>query len=1218
MDEKYIQDLYNQLGGQSKFGNFNDFKNLIKTDKQYQKDFYNSFGAKKLGEFNDFSGLVSASNQKKKGSSQPTSQEDQSVSSAQQKERLISAVTGQQQNQQASATSDGEPKIGTFTGFTPEQQKSMKEKPAPDYMVKKPREKEIEKQTEVSKGELLIQSPPLGQDTKSYYRVVADEKRDVENQIRMFEDKYLKAGIDIEQIKTDGTYQDLQKKKAQLDEEYRPVENALREVKKETTTFTRPIERLVSSFTDGKYTLANTETINLSKDVENKLIDSFDKLPQEQKQKWAKGSLPTEAKEQLINSAKTDVLNEKYASLKAEVSDYIKNVKDNPNIPTEQKKLIQDQLKAKNDAFNAQLAVDFSGNMLKNNFKSTKQSKDLDEGILSKYEGFLPETLDAVSTFIEGMGSVFTKGATGIPTLALLGAERFNQITGASNPDDYTPIEATLDLINDTTNYNFLPSSKTVEGNIVDEEGNLNLSYRSVTRSLANTLPFTLKIINDVKNGRLEGSPQSMISQLLNPKNNKQFRDELIAAETAYKMTIGDNYKQAKDLGMTDANAFVYANVMSTAEGVSEKIMPDIKFFDSPVGSSIKEAFKGNLKKAATKEAAKTVTKDFFQNIAGELGEEEFTLAVEDGLKYSLLLNHKNSEFFNLAKQKELAASTVIMSGALGGVAIPNKLKESKKDIYRSVYNNIADIQDIFAAEIKSPLTDKKTKETLYEAYKFASDVANAVAKAPETVTADQIDLLVQKNKLEEKKKNIDTAFHPDINKEIADIDAKIAEASKVKVEPVAEVKPTDTKQPVVTAETSSNFANMTQDGEGNFVFYHVSPTTLDVIDPSKYGSNAGNVTSRDEKAAIGRVGGVAMFYTDPTDSENMVNGNKHVVKVPESEVYDFNSDPENFIDEAKRQFSEANPNMAFSPNDQFAWITKVAGDNGYKMVVGEWGKGKTRAQTTQKLTPVDVMELNGNVVTKPFEKEYVGNREKGFKSVVPQSKQSKIKEAKAAIDSFRSRAGKYDELYQAVSGSRPNMTDEEIKKLVDESDIPQELKDQYNEAMAYEPGNRRTEAPAAAYERTDDVSLDNAPEGTFLNIGLNIGTTQDLMDKDDVISMLPEGVEVLDQGVNEAISEIDGKENKELTLSVKLSRPLTDVEMAKFLVDTKQKAIPQMSESKGAMHGTKEWGDFNPEYFYMPDGSKLSDTASLTKNVDAELEALNKLFDELCYLIKF
>jgi len=1230
MDEKYIQDLYNQLGGQSKFGNFNDFKNLINTDKQYQKDFYNSFGAKKLGEFNDFSGLVSVSNQKKKESSQPTSQPKQSVSSTQQKEQLISAVTGQQQNQQASATSDGEPKIGTFTGFTPEQQKSMQAKPAPDYMVKKPREKEIEKQTEVSKGELLIQSPPLGQETKSYYRVVADEKRDVENKIKNFEDKYLKDGIDIEQIKTDGTYQDLQKQKAQLDEEYRPVENALREVKKETTTFTRPIERLVSSFTDGKYTLANTETINLSKDVEDKLIDSFDKLPQEQKQKWAKGSLPTEAKEQLINTAKTEVLNEKYTSLKAEFSDYIKNVKDNPNISTEQKKLIQDQLKAKNDAFNAQVAIDFSGNTLKNNFKSTKQSKDLDEGILSKYEGFIPETLDAASTFIEGMGSVIAKGATGIPTLALLGAERFNQITGASNPDDYTPIEATLDLINDTTNYNFLPSSKSAEGNIVDEEGNLNLSYRSVTKTLANTLPFTLKIINDVKKGRIEGSPQSMISQLLNPKNNKQFRDQLIAAETAYKITIGDNYKQAKDLGMTDANAFTYANVMSMAEGVSESIMPDIKFFDTVAGSSIKEAFKGNLKNAATKEAAKTVTKDFFKNIGGELGEEEFTLAVEDGLKYSMLLNHKNSEFFNLTKQKELAASTIILSGALGGVAIPNKLKESKKDIYTGVYNNIADIQDLFATEIKSPLTDKKTKESLYEAYKFASDVANAVAKAPETVTADQIDLLVQKNKLEEKKRNTDTAFHPDINKEIADIDAKIAEASKAKVEPV--VEEIKTTQPVVTAETSSNFANMTQDGEGNFVFYHVSPTTLDVIDPSKYGSNAGNVTSRDEKAAIGRVGGVAMFYTDPTDSENMVNGNKHVVKVPESEVYDFNSDPNNFYDEAKRQFSEANPNMAFSPNDQFAWITKVAGDNGYKMVVGEWGNGKTRAQTTQKLTPVDVMEVSGNTVTKPFEKEYIGNREKGFKAVIPQSKQSKIREAKAAIDSFRSRAGKYDELYQAVNGSRPNMTDEEIKKLVDESDIPQELKDQYSEAIAYEPGKRRTEAPKGDVgRRIEEIKAD--PENEFGETFDPNGKVYDVKDQDDIVTLASENVKPED--LNEDRINQFKEKYKDIIDNVK------DAKVGVFRLANGDYSIDlnTVVDSKYRENTLKFARDNNQESIYngkegeiktggngdtvLKDKQDLIDAANKIANgesyeiktktteIDAELEALNKLFDE-------
>jgi hypothetical protein len=82
MDEKYIQDLYSQLGGKAKFGSFEDFKFLITTDKSYQKDFYNSIGKKTLGEFNDFTSLVS-SPVKKKDSSDGTGQPSPEVSSTQ-------------------------------------------------------------------------------------------------------------------------------------------------------------------------------------------------------------------------------------------------------------------------------------------------------------------------------------------------------------------------------------------------------------------------------------------------------------------------------------------------------------------------------------------------------------------------------------------------------------------------------------------------------------------------------------------------------------------------------------------------------------------------------------------------------------------------------------------------------------------------------------------------------------------------------------------------------------------------------------------------------------------------------------------------------------------------------------------------------------------------------------------------------------------------------
>ena len=153
-----------------------------------------------------------------------------------------------------------------------------------------------------------------------------------------------------------------------------------------------------------------------------------------------------------------------------------KKIKDDPSIPQEEKDRLRAQLVNKNNAFNAQVALNFSGNLLKNNFKATGEDQKLDEAIFSKYQGFIPETADTVSRFIEGAMNTVGKAATGIPTMALLGAERFNQATGASKSEDYTPIEATLDLINDTTNYNFLPSSKDEKGSIVDKEGNLNLS----------------------------------------------------------------------------------------------------------------------------------------------------------------------------------------------------------------------------------------------------------------------------------------------------------------------------------------------------------------------------------------------------------------------------------------------------------------------------------------------------------------------------------------------------------------------------------------------------------------------------------------------------------------------------------------------------------------------------------------------------------------------
>lgn len=272
------------------------------------------------------------------------------------------------------------------------------------------------------------------------------------------------------------------------------------------------------------------------------------------------------------------------------------------------------------------------------------------------------------------------------------------------------------------------------------------------------------------------------------------------------------------------------------------------------------------------------------------------------------------------------------------------------------------------------------------------------------------------------------------------------------------EIKPTEVKG--ISPETSSNVANLTQDGEGNYVFYHTSPTTLETIEPNKYGTNPRNVTSAEEKTAIGRVNGVSMYYPAENVAESIVSGNTHMVKIPESEVYDFNADPLNLIEEARAKFEKEFPGQAFTPNDQFAQVTKIAGDRGFKMVVGEW-KDTTRAQTTEPLKPIDVKEMEGNKIIKPFKEDFVSNKDKGFKSIIPESKDVKLKEVYDNINKERNTQNNYDKLY-SLREDFPKLSQDEITTMIEESDISQELKDAYAEAVAYEPEQRRTEAPTS------------------------------------------------------------------------------------------------------------------------------------------------------------
>lgn len=292
---------------------------------------------------------------------------------------------------------------------------------------------------------------------------------------------------------------------------------------------------------------------------------------------------------------------------------------------------------------------------------------------------------------------------------------------------------------------------------------------------------------------------------------------------------------------------------------------------------------------------------------------------------------------------------------------------------------------------------------------------------------------------------------------------------------PESEVTTEEGAKAEITPENSSNYANLTEDNEGNFVFFHVGDKGYNKI---KKSSGKTLATSREEASALSKVGGMAMYYTRISDSEGMVKGQgKYAVKIPKEKVYDFNNDPLNFIEEARARFESEYPGQAFTPNTQVAYVTKIAGENGYDMVVSEWD-GRTRAQTTQEFKPTDVQERSGDRVTKDFSEKYESNSEKGFESVIPESKESKLKSVYDKIYNERNKQGKYDDLYRLTEESAKK-SQEEITNLIENSDLSEELKQEYRDALKYKPEQRRSIKNGT--ETSEAEQLSQPPAGSRL-----------------------------------------------------------------------------------------------------------------------------------------
>lgn len=703
--------------------------------------------------------------------------------------------------------------------------------------------------------EAIFNSQP---EKKSMRRMANEEIAELDKQQDALVSKYVNLDLgerSIEEVlQSDGTYQDIVKQKQRLMQAKAGDEAILEQIVKDTNADNDNILiKLGRGFGFGAGVDAEAEqTLELDEKLKEQiLVDVQD--DEKLRQKIGKGYADLAQKESIITNAKAKVLGAEYNKLKGEAQ----KIATDPELTMDEK---QSQLNELQGSYNELLfayGYDQATEMLKNNFDKTNVSQEFDE--MYGEGGFFADTADAVSTFLEGIVQTGFKGTVGFTSDVMSG---LGNITSGAEDDEYSVFDAFSDTIYQLGGTNLLPSSKSVETSLMDSEGDFNIydsdgyvdagqTYKVGMKTLANLLPTTLAIVNDAKRGKIKRLDK-VFGQMLNPQKNKKLVQSLSLIDASYRHTLSDNLVQAEELGLDRMDASIYANTLSMAEGMAELIMPDTRFFKTTVGNTILKQFSGDLASAASRQARQQAVKNFIGNMVMELGEEEVVLATEDILKFSLVAGHENSEFFDVKRQKELVASTFLLSGALGGANVKRDYQGNLKEVYTKVSENINEATEGLQQEYDNGLHDDATREEIKKSIDWANKMHKSVMEAPASVTANQIDLMVEKQDLVKEMQQVDDAFKPQYKEIIEALNAKILANEKATTDGSGQVASEEAQ-----AETDTT-------AEGKKASYIEELNETKESDPEQYWSV--DSVSPDAKGQVVEVEGGKAFVKEDGD----------------------------------------------------------------------------------------------------------------------------------------------------------------------------------------------------------------------------------------------------------------------------------------------------------------------------------------------------------------
>jgi hypothetical protein len=493
-----------------------------------------------------------------------------------------------------------------------------------------------------------------------------------------------------------------------------------------------------------------------------------------------------------FDNGKPIIATQASADLYNNLIDKLKTLKSNADSLNESRKTLVETYEQDINSLNAEYGVNLAKGFIENNFQLTDDIKEYNKSI-SEDSKLLGVTIPGDVTDLTSRlgGGIFKTGGEVLLNFPALVLSTVGDMF--TDPNSYSYFDAFKDTADNLTNYNVM--GEVGQAEVLDEDGKYVKDPLAYVKMTADMLPFTLGIMASARKGDLKGV-EKLIGNTIGGKKGRVFglsdklKRDITMANAAFKMTVADNIKQGEADGLTPEQALAYGSMASLATGLAQSVMPDINFLKSSAGKNLLQNFRGNLKSAANKQAISKASSAFVSNVAKEYGEEqvEYAFQLANNLGFNLGLPDYN-DF--IREQKTLLAGTLALSGGLQTVGTVKTFNAAKDQVYKGVIKNQTLLLDQikYQKSIAENMEDTEMVEQLNNAEYFTRNIIRAAAVSPENVTAEQLDLVVQKQNLLDKRKNLDPSFRGEIDEEIKLIDEQIADSRVQKSRAETEAK---------------------------------------------------------------------------------------------------------------------------------------------------------------------------------------------------------------------------------------------------------------------------------------------------------------------------------------------------------------------------------------------------------------------------------------------